>query len=286
MRKKYLLGIGILIIIILTLFFLVDNLNFAGENLPQKNNKTEKNEEINEKSEAEVPKNENKNHIEKPEKELKDLREIMEEQALKYPDTFFVKGPDLKKRIALTFDDGPDKVNTPKILDILAKNNVRATFFLLGENVERHPKIAKRIKNEGHQIGNHSWSHPNFREMESNIVIDKEIIPTSERINKATGEFPRLLRPPFGAINDQTIEILKEKNWKIVNWSIDSYDWNIPQSNYYEIVNRIQRLHHLGGIILLHNNINNKSTVKALPKLIEFLKEENYEFNIIDELIY
>lgn len=285
MKRKYLLlGIGIFIIIIL--FFLVENLNFTGENLPNKNNTIEENNKIEENSEAEEPKTKNENHIEKPEKELKDLREIMEEQALKYPDTFFVEGPDLKKRIALTFDDGPDKVNTPKILDILAKNNVRATFFLLGENVERYPEIAERIKNEGHQIGNHSWSHPNFREMENKTVIDKEIMPTSEKIEKITGKFPRLLRPPFGAINDQTIETLKEDNWKIVNWSIDSYDWNIPQNNYYEIVSRIQRLHHLGGIILLHNNINNKSTVKALPALIEFLEKENYEFNTINELIH
>ncbi|MFW6266681.1 MAG: polysaccharide deacetylase family protein [Halanaerobiales bacterium] len=254
---------------------------------PEKDEKEEINQSKDEYSSEENQQEEYQQHeIEKPERELKDLREIMDKQAELYPDTFFIKGPESTKRIALTFDDGPEENNTPAILDILAEKDVRATFFLLGEHIELFPEIVNRIKNEGHQLGNHSWSHPNFREKDSNTVIEKEIKKTSRKIENITGVYPKLLRPPFGAILDQTIETLKKDNWKIVNWSIDSLDWNTPRNNHHKIIQKVQKLHHPGGIILMHNNMNSQSTVDALPALIDTLREKGYEFNTIDELLF
>ncbi|MFW5998935.1 MAG: polysaccharide deacetylase family protein [Bacillota bacterium] len=222
---------------------------------------------------------------EDPEAELDDLREIMDRQAVEYPNVFFTRGPETEKHIALTFDDGPDELNTPRILDILAEKDVRATFFLLGENVKVFPEIVQRIQKEGHQIGNHSWSHYNFREMDNEKVLNQEIYSTSEKIEEVTGVYPRLLRPPYGAINDEIIEILGEKNWIIASWSIDSYDWHISRDRPDEIVDRMQRLHHPGGIILMHNTIKDRVTVEALPTVIEVLRGKGYEFKTIEELL-
>ncbi|MFW6281999.1 MAG: polysaccharide deacetylase family protein [bacterium] len=271
MKNYRILGIVLILIVTLALSLTLRSLN------QEKNNLSE-NDDNNVKADDETS--------EEPEEDLEDLRLIMEQQARKYPETFYLAAPDTEKRIALTFDDGPDELNTPVILDILAEKNVKATFFLLGENVKLFPEITKRIHDEGHQIGNHSWSHDNFRELENEQVLNKEILPTSEKIEEITGLYPRLLRPPFGAINDETIETLGEKNWQIVNWSIDSYDWHISRDNPDEIVNRMKRLHHPGGIVLLHNNFQSRVTTEALADIIETLKEKGYQFNTIAELLY
>ena len=93
-------------------------------------------------------------------------------------------------------------------------------------------------------------------------------MPTSKKIEEVTGVYPKLLRPPFGAINDETIEVLREQEWKIVNWSIDSYDWHISRDDPDEIVDRMERLHHPGGIVLLHSNFQTRVTTEALADII------------------
>ena len=261
MKYKSIVGIGVIIILAGILFFAL-GINPEQGGSPGANNEAES-----------------------PDEDLEDLREIMNRQAEEYPETFFVNGPETANRVALTFDDGPDPLNTPRILDVLAEKNVRATFFLLGENVERFPEIAQRILNEGHQIGNHSWSHPNFRDMDDQEVLNEEIYPTSDKIAEITGHYPTLLRPPFGAINNSTIESLQDQGWKIANWSMDSYDWHISQDDPDEIINRIQRIQHPGGIVLLHDGIVNRVTAEALPGIIDMLREEGYEFNTLNELL-
>jgi peptidoglycan-N-acetylglucosamine deacetylase len=268
MKIKRILGIVVILIVTLILIFTLKPPNIENNNLLGNNN--ENNVQVDD---------------EDPEKDLEDLRAIMEQHAEKFPGIFYLTGPDTEKRIALTFDDGPDELNTPMILDILAEKNVSATFFLLGENVELFPEVTKRIHNEGHQIGNHSWSHDNFRETENEQVLNKEILPTSEKIEEITGIYPKLLRPPFGAINDDTIKTLGEKNWQIVNWSIDSYDWHISRDNPGEIVNRMERLHHPGGIVLLHSNFQSRVTTEALPAIIETLRKKGYQFTTLAELL-
>ena len=206
---------------------------------------------------------------------------VPSEQAEIFPDTFFIRGENDKKEISLTFDDGPDKKNTPKILDILKENNIEVTFFLIGQKVKEYPDITQRIKDEGHQLANHSWSHSNFRYLEDDYILDKEIYPTSEIIEKVTGYYPKVFRPPYGIINNSTVRKLKEKGWKIVNWSIDTYDWLLGSEGIMKI---IKDKHHNSGIILMHSSEDSEMTVKVLPEIIEFLNKEEYEFKTINQL--
>lgn len=199
-----------------------------------------------------------------------------------FPESFIRRGNKKRKEIALTFDDGPDGDVTPQILDILKDKGIKATFFLLGKKVEEYPEITLRIKKEGHQLGNHSWSHSNFWHLPDEYILKKEIKPTSKIIEKTTGIYPEILRPPYGLINNSTIKLLKEKEWKIVNWSIDSHDWNLSST---QIINIIEKHHHSGAIILLHNSNFNEITVKSLPEIIEIIKAEGYSFISIEQLL-
>lgn len=216
---------------------------------------------------------------------LQDFKKTVERQAREYPDTFYLSATTGEKVVALTFDDGPDLDNTPAILDILGEAGVKVTFFLVGEKVEKYPEITRRIMREGHQLANHSWSHSDLRDLSNENILDKEIFPTSRLIARLTGNYPRYLRPPYGAIKDRTIELLEQKGWKIVNWSLDSFDWNNSQNTPDEIIEKVERYIHPGAVILLHSGEVNSSTVEALPELINRLKEKGYKFRTVEELI-
>jgi peptidoglycan/xylan/chitin deacetylase (PgdA/CDA1 family) len=130
--------------------------------------------------------------------------------------------------IALTFDDGPDKKLTPELLDLLAKHHIKATFFVLGQLVTENPEIVARAVREGHEIGNHSWSHPNFLKM-SDEGVRKQLRQTDDAIKQATGSRPTLMRPPYGNLNT------RQKNWvhdefgyRIILWDVDPFDWKKP----------------------------------------------------------
>ncbi|GAB6989862.1 polysaccharide deacetylase family protein [Paenibacillus pini] len=128
------------------------------------------------------------------------------------------------KYVALTFDDGPHPKVTPRVLRTLKEFNIKATFFMLGVQVEYYPDVAKKVAEAGHEIGNHSKSHPNLAKM-SMSEIRKQIIKSSDQIEAATGEKPTLFRPPYGAINDAIKKITKEQKTPIILWSVDSLDW-------------------------------------------------------------
>src|SRR5438445_4216655 len=130
--------------------------------------------------------------------------------------------------IAMTFDDGPSTVLTPKLLDLLAAHHIKATFFVIGENVAEHPEIVARAAREGHEIGNHSWSHPNFAKM-SQENVRSQLRRTDDAIRSATGNRPNLMRPPYGSIT------AREKRWihdefgyQIILWEVDPNDWKRP----------------------------------------------------------
>ena len=183
-----------------------------------------------------------------------------------YEDIIIKHGNEDEKVIALTFDDGPDKDFTPQVLDILKKNNVKATFFVVGENVEWNAEILKRQHEEGH----------------------KEINNTQQAVKKVIGEEPKLLRPPYRAISKAMCNIVKEKDMNIVLWSnLDPRDWSNP--GVYYIVDTITSKVQNGTIILLHdyNNLRNKKsqTVQALEIVIPKLKEMGYKFVTVSELI-
>lgn len=204
-----------------------------------------------------------------------------------YEDIIIKKGNEDQKVVALTFDDGPDEVYTPQVLDILKKYDVKATFFLVGENIERNADIVAREVEEGHEIGNHTYTHINVDKNGYNEIYN-EIIKTQDLIKKITGEEPKLFRPPYRAISKNMCDIIKNKNMNIVLWSnLDPRDWSNP--GVYYIVNTIDTKVENGNIILLHDynrvRSSKSQTVQALDSIIPKLKEKGYKFVTVSQLI-
>ncbi|MGM0336895.1 polysaccharide deacetylase family protein [Enterococcus sp. AZ008] len=182
-----------------------------------------------------------------------------------------------EKTVALTFDDGPDPNNTPKLLDILKQEKVNATFFVLGQNAQQYPEIVKVIANQGHEVGNHTYSHRNL----SSLNIDElstEITATDEVIKNITGEYPKYVRPPYGSLNRNAVQVI---NRPIIEWSVDSEDWR--SRNVEEIIKKVQSTVYDGSIILLHDI--HSETIQAIPTIIRILKEQGYAFKNISNLL-
>ena len=180
-------------------------------------------------------------------------------------------------KIALTFDDGPSAAWTPALLDGLKERGVKATFFLIGENADKNPEIVKRMAEEGHLIGNHTYHH-----VELTKVTEKEarseLADTSAAIVRITGKEPEYMRPPFGAWQrklEQEIRMLP------VLWTIDPLDWTTE--NQDEIVNKVVTEAEENDIILLHDCY--KSSVEAGLRIVDILQEEGFVFVTVDELL-
>ena len=184
------------------------------------------------------------------------------------------------KYIALTFDDGPESTFTPRLLDILAENNAKATFFVLGHRLERNADVLRRIAAEGHCIGNHSYNHKNLTVI-STEAFHEQVDITNRLIKEITGYDAQLLRPPYGDRNQSVVDLLKEKNMSIIIWDIDPKDWQSKDSGavYEHVVARA----HDGDIILLHDIY--ESSVAAAEKIIVDLTAKGYVFVTVPELI-
>lgn len=182
-----------------------------------------------------------------------------------------------KKKVALTFDDGPHPVYTPEMLDVLKEKNVKATFFLLGEQVEQYPDIVKRMSEEGHLIGNHSYKHEQLSKL-SSVQACTQVNRTNELIYSITGKYPEYLRPPFGDWKDR---LDCEVNMIEVLWDVDTLDWS--SQNKDKVVNKVMKNVEEGDIILMHDSY--ESTVEATAEIIDRLQKDGYEFVTVDELI-
>ncbi|MCD9022095.1 polysaccharide deacetylase family protein [Cohnella silvisoli] len=191
-----------------------------------------------------------------------------------------------KKLVALTFDDGPDGKYTQQILEILEEYNVKATFFVVGLQVEKYPEIAKKIVEEGHSIGNHSWSHRDLSKLSSK-ALDNELNKTQQVILNATGVTSLLMRAPYGAISNALLNSVHQENMKHVFWTVDTRDW--AGSSVAEMHKNVLAHTHKGGIILMHSFGGRKHaidhTVKLLPIIIKDLRERGYEFATVEQLI-
>ena len=182
-----------------------------------------------------------------------------------------------QKVVALTFDDGPNPATTNQALDTLSKYGIKATFFVLGKNISGNEEILKRMKADGHVIGNHSWSHPVL----SKLSLDeakKQITDTEDAITKVLGSSSKLMRPPYGAITD---DIRNSLDLSFIMWDVDSLDWK--SHNEASILTEIQREVKNGSIILMHDI--HAETVNALPKIIDYLKEQGYHFVTVPEML-
>lgn len=186
---------------------------------------------------------------------------------------------DISPKIAITFDDGPSDMEggTEYLLDGLAERNVKATFFVLGSRVDANPLIMTRMYEEGHLIGNHTYSHVDLSVASEEIIIE-ELTKTNEAIEKITGGTVEFMRPPYGSWNKEDEELF---GMIPVLWTVDSLDWTT--SNVEEIVNKVVTEVEENDIILMHDCY--QSSADAAFQIIDILQEEGYEFVTVDELL-
>lgn len=218
---------------------------------------------------------------------------ITNQQYIKLPTKYVIrKYGYAPKKVVLTFDDGPDPDYTPRILDILKKEKVPASFFVVGAMVEKNIPLLKRIYNEGYEIGNHTFFHPDI----STISLDRVILElnsTRRLIESITGRSTILFRPPFNAdAEPQTLEEVipvaesRKQSYITIGESIDPWDWQ-PGVTAQQIIDRVKRDYDKGSMILLHDagGDSREATVEALPEIIRFYKSKGYEFTTIADVL-
>ncbi len=186
-----------------------------------------------------------------------------------------------EKKIAISFDAAWGNEYTNYILETLDKYNVKSTFFLVGFWVDKYPDDVKEIAKRGHDVGNHSTTHPNMTGL-SQEKMAEEINITGEKIEELIGRAPTLFRPPFGDYNDSVIRTCRENGYYVIQWDVDSLDWK--ELGVQSVVDRVTRNVRNGSIVLFHNNA--KYIKEYLPLVIERLQESGYEIVPISELIY
>jgi len=185
------------------------------------------------------------------------------------------------KAIALTFDDGPWPKTTTQILDILKENNIKATFFWVGRYLQTYPEIGKQVAAAGHAIGNHTWNHQYLKYNEDGAA--REIDRTSSLIEELTGVQTSMFRPPGGILNNGLAAYAQKKNYAVVMWSADSFDWRTLTES---LMDNVMRQASSGGIVLMHDGGGNRArTVKALPDIIARFRKEGYIFVTVPELL-
>lgn len=188
------------------------------------------------------------------------------------------------KVVALTFDDGADGANTNKILDILAKNNVKATFFLTGSGANNHPQYIKNIAAKGHQLGNHSYTHPDFTKLTA-TQMKSELDRTEALIKSLTGKTTKpIFRAPFGAVNSTVLSGVGASGYGYtIQWNIDTVDWKGLTAS--QINTKVQTNIKPGSIVLMHTGAGAPGTPLALPTMISQLKAKGYKFVTISQLL-
>lgn len=180
-----------------------------------------------------------------------------------------------RKVVALTFDDGPDPVRTPALLDVLAEANAPATFFLLGDAVEMHPEVVTRMAVEGHELGNHTYCH-RYLPLARSRSVERELAKTDRAIADATGLVPRVARPPWGGRSPWTVRAFTRLAKRLVLWDVNSYDWKGKPAA--EVVERVLERTRPGSIILMHEaRDGGEETIEAVRQLIPALRARGFE---------
>lgn len=190
------------------------------------------------------------------------------------------------KAIALTFDDGPDPSVTPRIVDLLKQYGAKATFFEIGSKVKQHPEIARRQAAEGHELANHTYTHRHLAPSRSMEAIRAEMAETQRTIQAASGQKPRLFRPPGGAFDDDVLEAAKREHLLTVMWSWhqDTKDWTRPGAS--RIARKVLRNARGGDIVLMHDYVSGSTqTLEALKTILPELRERGFRFVTVSELL-
>jgi peptidoglycan/xylan/chitin deacetylase (PgdA/CDA1 family) len=215
------------------------------------------------------------------------------QQASDFPQSFFLEGPGERKEIAFTFDDGPS-ADTAALLDLLKKENVKATFFWQGSQIEKYPELARRAYVEGHTLANHSYNHPRLIPLEGENQWWKQQIEKTQNVyQNILGFQPSMMRPPYGFISDSQIQFLQQKKMYAILWSVDTADWYHTHKNGFDeiaaskIVNVVQDYIHPEAIVLMHDSggRGRKPTIMAVAQLIPELKMQGYRFTTVDQLL-
>jgi peptidoglycan/xylan/chitin deacetylase (PgdA/CDA1 family) len=192
------------------------------------------------------------------------------------------------KLLALTFDDGPNDPHTLHLLDILAKHEVRATFFLIGRYVQQRPDMVRELVKAGHVVGNHTFSHP-LLIFKSTLEVKNELETCRRALSDAVGEHSNLFRPPFGGRRPAVLRIARAMGLQPVMWNVTGYDWSAPSAEYIEgkVVTRVRG----GDVVLLHDGghlqmgADRSHTLTATDRLIGRYKSEGYKFQTIPEMM-
>lgn len=183
--------------------------------------------------------------------------------------------------IAMTFDDGPHSKNTPRLLDILRQRNIKATFYVIGKNVDMYPHLTRRIVAEGHEIGNHTYTHRNLKTL-SDAQVMTEMRKATIAIVKATGVQPRTMRPPYGALYQRQREMIMNKfGYPTIMWAVDPRDWQRPGVSV--VKSRILANTTNGAIVLSHDL--HAPTVDAMPSTLDGLLAKGFRFVTVSQLL-
>ncbi|MGO9402853.1 MAG: polysaccharide deacetylase family protein [Terriglobales bacterium] len=199
----------------------------------------------------------------------------------------FTGGARGSKQIALTYDDGPNDPHTLKLLEVLAKHNVRATFFMIGRYAQQRPDIAHAVAQAGHVIGNHTQTHP-LLIFKSEAQTRKELVDCRQVLENAIGKHSDLFRPPFGGRRPATLRIARELGLETIMWNVTGYDWSAPSAAVIE--KKIEHQMRGGDVILLHDGshramgADRAQTVIATDNLIQRYRDQGYEFVTVDEM--
>lgn len=200
----------------------------------------------------------------------------------------FIGTPGVGKKLALTYDDGPNDPHTLRLLDVLAKHEVKATFFVIGQYVRQRPDILLRVVAEGHEVGNHTFTHPVLSLCDAGNVKG-ELALCNEALTNASRTDAKLFRPPFGARRPATLRIAREMGYVPVMWSVTCYDWKATSAEQVEAhaVRQIKG----GDVILLHDGshkqmgANRAHTVEATDRIIRRYKDQGFEFVTISQMM-
>ena len=187
-----------------------------------------------------------------------------------------------EKKVALSFDAAWGNDDTETLIKILKEYDAKATFFVVGTWVDKYPESVKQLHDAGHQIMNHSNTHPYMTKIDKVQKMD-EINSCNNKIAEITGKSPTLFRPPYGDYNNETIEVVEDLGMYTIQWDVDSLDWKdnaTPKSICERVTSKVKN----GSIVLFHNDADH--TPEALPNILKNLKEQGYEFVFIEDLIY
>jgi peptidoglycan-N-acetylglucosamine deacetylase len=200
----------------------------------------------------------------------------------------FLGTPGRGRKLALTYDDGPNHPYTGDLLEVLARHGVRATFFMIGKYVAGRPEIARAVAQGGHEIGNHTFSHPNLVFCSAN-QIESELRQCEAALADAVGEHSRWFRPPFGGRRPAVLRIVRRLGFEPIMWSVSARDWKLPSARAIE--EHVAEHTRGGDVILMHDGshrglgTDRTNTVRATDAYIRRMKDQGFEFVSVGEMI-